>query len=87
MSLLKGIYFYFFSTKIRLFIDMADMLPLVERVVQGRAVIILSRIFYHFMVHNYGLAIGYQARESLNLETLAFALPKRSPLLRPFNWA
>lgn len=50
-------------------------------------VIIISRGYYESVLYNYGFAIGYLGRENLNTEMLAFALPKRSPLLGPFNWA
>ncbi len=61
------------------------MLLLKEGVLKGRAVLFTSRTYFRSMRYNFGLALGHHGRESLNLESVAFALQRRSPLLGPFN--
>lgn len=63
------------------------LLPVAEDILAGRYTAISNRIQYFTLLHNYGLHIGHIGAESLNLDPLAMALPKRSPLLVPFNWA
>ena len=58
-----------------------------DAVIQRQALTFLSRVYYATMLGNYGIDIGHLSEENLNANTLAMALPKRSPLLRPFNWA
>lgn len=58
-----------------------------DRVIQRQAVTFINRAYHATMLGNYGVDVGHLSQESLNTETVAMALPKRSPLLRPFNWA
>lgn len=75
---------HFFSRRYKLNFELFEM---ADSVIQRQALTFLSRVYYATMLHNYGIDIGHLSEENLNAETQAIALPKRSPLLRPFNWA
>ncbi len=53
----------------------------------GEATTFTSQIAAASLRHNYGLDFGHLGRENFKVEQFGVALPKRSPLLGPFNWA
>ena len=54
---------------------------------KGAVVAILTRMQFEAIVHEYGRSFFHIGKENVNLHVIGMGLPKKSPLLKPFNMA